>query len=88
MATLPPPSVKEFSDDSLEKQIYAMVDSLEENIPLMNDRNRLSFALFNYLRGHGDSPTITVRNNKLYLKNISQADLSKLLELKLNEIKK
>lgn len=88
MATLPPPSVKEFSDDSLEKQIYAMVDSLEEKIPLMNDRNRLSFALFNYLRGHGDSPAITVRNNKLSLKNISQADLAKLLETKLTEIKK
>jgi hypothetical protein len=34
MATLPPPSIKEFPDDSLEKKVYKMVHSLEENIPL------------------------------------------------------
>ena len=88
MATLPASSVKEFPENSLEKKVYSMVDKLEQNIPLMNDRNRLSFALLNYLNGHGDSPAITVRNNKLHLNNISAAELVKILETKIEEIKK
>ena len=87
MATLSPPSIKEFPDDSLEKKIYSIVNSLEENIPLMNDRNRLGFALVNYLKGQGDPPDITVRNNKLSLKNITEKGLAELLELKIKEIK-
>ena len=88
MSTLPPSNVKQFSDDSIEKKVYTMVDSLEENIPLMNDRNRLSFALLNFLRGQGDPPNITIRNNKLTLNNISKEDLANLLDSKLAEIKK
>ena len=88
MATLPASSVKEFPENSLEKKVYSMVETLKQNIPLMNDRNRLSFALLNYLNGHGDSPAITVRNNKLHLNNISAAELVKILESKIVEIKK
>ena len=88
MSTLPPSNVKQFPEDSLEKQVYTMVDSLEENIPLMNDRNRLAFALLNFLRGHGDPPNITIRNNKLTLNNITKEKLSAILDSKLAEIKK
>lgn len=88
MATLPASPVKEFPENSLEKKVYSLVDSLEENIPLMNDRNRLAFALLNFLRGHGDPPNITVRNNKLTLHNISKEKLANLLDAKLAEIKK
>jgi hypothetical protein len=88
MSTLPPSNVKQFPEDSLEKLVYTMVDSLEENIPLMNDRNRLAFALLNFLRGQGDPPNITVRNNKLTLNNITKEKLSVLLDSKLAEIKK
>jgi len=88
MATLPPPSIKEFAESSIEKKVYSMVETLEENIPLMNDRNRLAFALLNYLKGQGDPPEITVRNNKLSLNNISESELAKLLETKIAEIKK
>lgn len=87
MATLPPSAVKEFPEDSIEKKVYKMVDSLEDKIPLMNDRNRLSFALLNYLNGHGDEPKISVRNNKLGLNNISESELASILETKLAEIK-
>ena len=87
MATLAPSPVKEFPEDSIEKKVYAMVETLEDKIPLMNDRNRLAFALLNYLDGHGDEPKITVRNNKLELKNISESELAKILETKLAEIK-
>ncbi|MCW8850677.1 MAG: hypothetical protein OQJ81_11910 [Melioribacteraceae bacterium] len=88
MATLPASPVKEFPENSLEKKVYSMVDTLAEYIPLMNDRNRLSFALLNYLNGHGDSPAITVRNNKLHLNNISASELAKILDTKIAEIKK
>lgn len=88
MATLPPSAVKEFPEGSLEKKVYLMVESLKENLPLMNDRNRLSFALLNYLNGAGDPPSITIRNNKLTLQNITAADLSSVIEKKLAEIKK
>lgn len=88
MSTLPPSAVKEFPEDSLEKKVYALVNSLEENIPLMNDRNRLAFSLLNYLNGHGDAPSISVRNNKLTLNNITVSELLKVLDTKIAEIKK
>lgn len=87
MSTLPPSKVKLFSDDSMEKKVYSLVDSLEKYIPIMNDRNRLSFALLNYLKGQGDEPLITVRNNKLTLKDINKVELAKLIEEKLAAIK-
>lgn len=87
MSTLPPSKVKLFSEDSMEKKVYSLVDSLEQYIPIMNDRNRLSFALLNYLKGQGDEPFITVRNNKLTLKDINKVELAKLIEEKLASIK-
>jgi hypothetical protein len=88
MSTLPSAGVKLFSEESIEKKVYSLVNSFENYIPLMNDRNRLSFALLNYLKGEGDSPAITVRNNKLTLQNISKEELAKKIEEKLAEIKK
>lgn len=87
MATKHAPAVKEFSEDSLEKKIYSFVDSLEDKIPLMNDRNRLSFALLNYVNEAGDPPLITIRNNKLTLQNTTKEELAKIIEEKLTEIK-
>lgn len=87
MSTLTPSTVKEFPENSHEKKVYNLVESLSEYLPIMNDRNRLAFALLNYLNGHGDPPNITVRNNKLTLSNISQEELSKIIESKLSELK-
>lgn len=88
MATLPPPAVKNYPEESIEKKVYGIIDSLDKYLPLMNDRNRLSFALLNYLKGQGDPPAITVRNNKLTIENISQSDLVKLIEDKLKDVQK
>ena len=88
MATLSPPNVKEFPEDSIEKKVYTLVDTFENYIPIMNDRNRLAFALLNYLKGQGDPPLVTVRNNKLTLQNISKDELAKKIEEKLVHIKK
>lgn len=87
MSTLPPSPVKEFPEDSLEKRVYSYIDSLEKYIPLMNDRNRLSFSLLNYIKGQGDPPNITIRNNKLHLKDTTQIELAKMIEEKLKEFK-
>ncbi|MBK7105325.1 MAG: hypothetical protein IPH62_08575 [Ignavibacteriae bacterium] len=87
MSTLPPSAVKLFPEDSIEKKVYNLVNSLGNYIPIMNDRNRLSFALLNYLKGQGDEPLITVRNNKLTLKDINKVELAKLIEEKLASIK-
>lgn len=80
MSTLPPPFTNEFAPDTLEKQIYNLIDSFAEYIPVPNDRNRLSFSLFKYLTGEGDEPLISIKAAKLTIKGISQEDLAKKIE--------
>ncbi len=87
MTTLPPPSVTEFPENSLEKKVYTIVESFKENIPVMNDRYRLGFNLVKYLKGEGDPPEITVKNSKLSLENISEEELAKKIDIALKEIK-
>ena len=48
MSTKPPPSVSEFSPGSLEKIAYSIVAEIEAREP--NDRNRLGFNLWAWLR--------------------------------------
>ncbi len=88
MATLPPPFVKEFPADSLEKQVYSLVESLKEYIPIPNDRYRLSFSLFKYLNGEGDVPAVSVKHAKLTLQGITEEDLAAKLDEALKSIKK
>jgi len=45
MTTKAPADVNYFSDDDPLKKIYSGIDELQEEIPLPNDRNRLSFCL-------------------------------------------
>ncbi len=88
MSTLPPPFVKEFPADSLEKQVYSLVNSLAEFIPIDNDRNRLGYALFKYMIGEGDEPLITVKAAKVTLKGISAEDIAEKLAAGLAIIRK
>ena len=88
MTSLNPSPVKEFPADSLEKQVYSFVDSLSDNLPIPNDRNRLSYCLFKYLNGEGDAPQILVKTQKLKIQGISQAELAVKLEEGLKNIKK
>ncbi|GMU94538.1 hypothetical protein [Ignavibacterium album] len=87
MTTLPPPKVKQFPDDSPEKKVYNIVESFKENLPRMNDRNRLAFSLFKYLKGEGDEPLIAIKTNKLKLIGISEDQLAKKFEEELKKIK-
>lgn len=87
MSTLPPPSVKKSSDDSLESKVYTIVESLKDYIPVMNDRNRLGFGLYKYLKGEGDKPEILVKTSKLNVKNISLDKLAEKINVELSKLK-
>lgn len=87
MTTLPPSKVNEFPEDSLEKKVYKIADSLEEYIPIMNDRNRLGYNLYKFMTGEGDSPEIIVRNAKLTIENITYEELAKKINQEIEKLK-
>lgn len=87
MTTLPAPGVKHYPENSLEKKCYNIVESLKEYIPVMNDRNRLGFNLYKFMKGEGDSPKVIVRNIKIKIEGISQEDLASKIDEALREIK-
>lgn len=86
MATLPPPATKEFPPDSIEKKCYNIVEKLEENIPVPNDRNRLGFCLVKYMQGEGDPPEVLVKSTKIQLEGISQEELAAKLNEELSSL--
>lgn len=88
MSTLPSPATKEFAATTIEKQVYTLVDSLQEFLPIMNDRNRLGYALYKFMTGEGDEPLITVKSAKLKIVGISEVDLAKKIEAGLKEVQK
>ncbi|HEX2867707.1 MAG TPA: hypothetical protein VHO03_11735 [Ignavibacteriales bacterium] len=88
MTTLPPPSVKPFPEDSLEKQVYNIVEKYKENIPIMNDRNRLGYNLFKYMTGEGDSPEILVKSTKIKIVGMTKEELAEKLTKELKSVKK
>jgi len=87
MTTLPPPKTKEFSQETIEKKVYNLVENFKEFIPVTNDRYRLAFSLLKYLKGEGDEPLISVKSNKLKLTGITESDLAKKIEEELNKIR-
>lgn len=87
MTTLPPPKVKKAPEDSIESKVYSMIENYKEYIPIVNDRNRLSFCLVKYLNGEGDEPKITLKSAKINFEKISLDDLAKKLDEELIKIK-
>lgn len=87
MTTLPPPKVRQFPDDSLEKKVYNMIESFKDNLPIMNDRNRLAFSLFKYLKGEGDAPLMAVKTNKLKIVGLTEEELAKRIDEEIKKIK-
>ena len=87
MTTLPSPGTKEFPESSLEKKVYNLVESFVENIPITNDRSRLGFGLFKYLKGEGDSPNILLKSLKIRINGISEEELAGKISEKLQTIK-
>jgi hypothetical protein len=86
MGTLPPPQVQKSPESSLEKKVYNIVESFKEYLPVANDRNRLGFNLFKYVKGEGDHPSIIVKNAKVKIKGISEKELSEKLTAAIEKI--
>lgn len=86
MTSLPPPSVKKYPENSLEKQCYNITEMFKENIPVMNDRNRLGYCLYKYMKGEGDAPEILVNSTKISIEGISKQELASKLAAELSKI--
>ncbi|MGA7837401.1 MAG: hypothetical protein WB996_05500, partial [Ignavibacteriaceae bacterium] len=81
------PSVKKTPENSLEKKAYDIIENLKEFLPIANDRNRLGFNLYRYLKGEGDEPEILVLNAKIKIEGISEKELAKKLKTELDKVK-
>lgn len=87
MATLPPSPTRSFPDDSLEKQVYNLVDKFAKNIPVENDRYRLGYTLYKYLTGEGDPPEVLVKSTKIQIDGMTREELAGKLTEGLKSIK-
>lgn len=88
MTTLPPPATKNFPEDSLEKKVYNAVNSFSEYLPIPNDRNRLGFSLYKYIKGEGDSPSVLLKSAKVKVVGISIEELAQKISKELDLIRK
>lgn len=86
MTTLPPPATKVFPESTIEKKCYNIVELFKENIPIMNDRNRLGFNLYKYITGEGDAPEILVKSTKIKIEGITKEELARRLAEELAKI--
>lgn len=88
MTTLPPPSMKKSDENSLDKQVYNLVEELKDYITIPNDRYRLAYNLIKYLEGEADIPETLIKSTKVEYINISEADLVLKINEGLSKIKK
>jgi len=88
MSTLQPPFTKEFPADSLEKQVYSIVENYKEYLPIDNDRNRLSFYLYKYMINEGEPPLMSIPYSKVLLNGITKEALAEKLDADLEKIRK
>jgi hypothetical protein len=86
MTTLPSPGTKEFPDSSLEKQVYNLVESLADYIPITNDKNRLGFCLYKFVKGEGDPPKVLLRSAKIKVTGITLDELAAKIDAELEKI--
>lgn len=86
MTTSPAPATNMFPESSLEKQCYNVAESFKEFIPIQNDRYRLGFNLYRFLKGEGDSPEILVKSAKLKIEGIESSDLAKKISEAISKI--
>jgi hypothetical protein len=88
MSTLTSAGTNKFSDDSIEKRVYNIIESLIKYLPVLNDRNRLGYSLYKFMKGEGDNPAITLKNAKVKIEGISIEELAKKISVELEKIPK
>jgi len=86
MTTLTPPGTIEFPESSIEKKVYNIVDLLSEYIPITNDKNRLGYCLFKFMKGEGDPPKVALKSAKIKVVGISIDELAKKIDAELKKI--
>lgn len=86
MTTLPPPGTIEFPKTSLGKKVYSVVESFSEFIPVTNDKNRLGYCLFKFMKGEGDPPKVTLRSAKINVVGISIDSLAEKIDIELKKV--
>lgn len=86
MTTLIPPGTIEFPDSSIEKKVYNIVEQFSEHIPITNDKNRLGYCLFKFMKGEGDPPKVALRSAKIKVVGISVDELAVKIDAELKKI--
>lgn len=86
MTTLTPPGTIEFPDSLTEKKVYNIVELFSEHIPITNDKNRLGYCLFKFMKGEGDPPKVALRSAKIKVVGISIDDLALKIDAELKKI--
>lgn len=87
MSTLPPPVVKKYGDETVERKVYDIVEELADFIPIPNDRNRLGFCLYKYMVGQGDAPEILVKTTKIKIVGTTADELAKKITTAIEKVK-
>ncbi|MEW6508730.1 MAG: hypothetical protein AB1432_13400 [Bacteroidota bacterium] len=87
MTSLAAPLTKHYPDDSLEKKAYDIAEKFKDNLPIVNDRNRLGFNLYRYLKGEGDTPEVIVRTARFTLNRITKDELAAKLNEEIAKLK-
>lgn len=87
MTTLPPPSIKQYDNNTVEKKAYNLANSFDKYLPIPNDRNRLGFNIYRNLIGEGETPEIIVKSGKYKLEGIDKDEFIKLLSAEIAKLK-
>ena len=86
MTTLTPPGTIEFPESSTEKKVYNIVEHFNQYIPITNDKNRLGYCLFKFVKGEGDPPKVALRSAKIKVVGISIDELAQKIDAELSKI--
>jgi len=86
MTTLTPPGTIEFPESSVEKKVYNIVEHFSEYIPITNDKNRLGYCLFKFMKGEGDPPKVALRSTKIKVVGITIDELAGKIDTELKKI--
>ena len=86
MTTLTPPGTVEFPESSTEKKVYNIVEQFSEHIPITNDKNRLGYCLFKFMKEEGDPPKVALRSAKIKVVGISIDELANKIDAELKKI--
>jgi hypothetical protein len=86
MTTLTPPGTMEFPENSVEKKVYNIVEQFSNYIPITNDKNRLGFGLYKFVKGEGDSPKILLRSAKIKVVGIPIDELAEKIDSELKKV--